>query len=600
MFVFLFGILGVLAIFPVAMNSASKSMGKVRSNVLAQSAIAQLTVDCTVPFVEGVVANSGVGVEDYVEVAGAPWAIDEWQGYFVRIIDGMARPQSRLIISNTNNRLTVCPPWDVQPSNTFPDRFIITRMGLPSLPVGDVQSWDSITLDLVAGNLQWQDDRWNGYYAVMEDEHTLPIPPLKGEFRRIQDTDVASTLTLEAGFAGSPVNYRFNIARIAPESPAQGTVDGATSGTDFRTNDGVWEDDQYNGLYVMMMDGSEAGHVRRIADTIDAIPGRLMLASGFDSNPSGGDAFRIVNPATRMGFVREFTGSNSFRAGFADRGDAASPDVAPLSWSAPWVESSVVTGTCPSDSAAGDIHLQVAGTHPGRLVIITGDPDSNPRAGQVRLISETGSTSTPSVFPDWAEAPTSADTYEIRDRLGHFLVITTGRAAGRIFRITGHSQDTTNGDEITCQALSFFPQEKINLREVGVTEAERGAAHKLRNATGFVILGTDSFLSTVIRHPGTAAGAVGGTFSTDYSYLLNSLGYPKTAEPQTGPDFYFEDANDREASEYSTVCIFSERGPFLCQPVRVDVFVFRNFNNAASLWKNQKPVGHVTGYVGEP
>ena len=53
MFIFLIGILGILAVFPVAMNSAGRAIGETRTNVLAQTVLAQVSADWKCPYYTG-------------------------------------------------------------------------------------------------------------------------------------------------------------------------------------------------------------------------------------------------------------------------------------------------------------------------------------------------------------------------------------------------------------------------------------------------------------------------------------------------------------------------------------------------------------------
>jgi hypothetical protein len=53
-------------------------------------------------------------------------------------------------------------------------------------------------------------------------------------------------------------------------------------------------------------------------------------------------------------------------------------------------------------------------------------------------------------------------------------------------------------------------------------------------------------------------------------------------------------------SEYSYGVIFSDSGTDASLPVRVDVFVWRNFDATKDFVENQKPVGHMSGYIKRP
>lgn len=125
LFVFMIGILGVLSLFPVAMRSAGKAIGEVRANIMAQSAIAQFTADCRIPLESGS-PQSTTTAETLVRPAGS--TVDR-TGYFVTIVDGIAKGQSRLIWRTNNETLEVCPDWSPVPVDT--DAYIITRLGLP-------------------------------------------------------------------------------------------------------------------------------------------------------------------------------------------------------------------------------------------------------------------------------------------------------------------------------------------------------------------------------------------------------------------------------------------------------------------------------------
>jgi hypothetical protein len=53
-------------------------------------------------------------------------------------------------------------------------------------------------------------------------------------------------------------------------------------------------------------------------------------------------------------------------------------------------------------------------------------------------------------------------------------------------------------------------------------------------------------------------------------------------------------------SDYNSAVVFSDSGTDPNLPVRVDAFVFRNFDGAKDLAQNQKPAGHMSGYIKRP
>ena len=104
MFIFLVGIVGILAVFPVAMNSAGRAITETRGNVLAQSAIAQLTADCRVNYEPGLAGgyasvNSSADATHFTRLNPVTLAAAR-VGYFVTLVNGAGQGQSRLITAD--------------------------------------------------------------------------------------------------------------------------------------------------------------------------------------------------------------------------------------------------------------------------------------------------------------------------------------------------------------------------------------------------------------------------------------------------------------------------------------------------------------------
>ena len=183
MFIFLVGCLGVLSVFPVAINNAGRVLGETRGNVLAQSVVGQVTADCRVNF-ELPATGSAAAVtpqapaapvnSSLTRVPGSyysnppPLSPSSKTGYFVTLLDGPGRGQSRFITTdpaNWSSTMIVTPAWTQVPiavmagnppvlTQTGPnwtgpgslavpscdpwfpnEHYSITRMGLPERPL---------------------------------------------------------------------------------------------------------------------------------------------------------------------------------------------------------------------------------------------------------------------------------------------------------------------------------------------------------------------------------------------------------------------------------------------------------------------------------
>lgn len=331
---------------------------------------------------------------------------------------------------------------------------------------------------------------------------------------------------------------------------------------------------------------------------------------------------------TRDGFVREIIAPNVFHAGRPISGDT---DAVAYQWPAKmWDPQAdpVETVTGQSDNTVTVSGSPWSTDQSGKFVLIhqmnssTNKP--SPARGQIRLITETISASELRVFPDWSVNPETNARLEVRKVPGYFILFTNGRVAGRIIPIVAHEDGGGLGDKFTLP-------DDVDLNALGVTQAKRMFKetppeynYEITRATSFLILGSDSVISTVLPNQNyllTATQIDDNNFPPAESYFFNSFGFAKDAEPQTGADIFndltaFYDPDpaktatyDRVASEYSAVCIFSNNGmapessiatPFHTLPVRVDVLVFLSYAQSKSPFENRKAVGYMTGYIERP
>jgi Tfp pilus assembly protein PilV len=486
LFVFLLGVMGVLSIFPVAMKTASDSMGQARGTILARSLLAQIQADCQAVFYEGAI-NSTTPTTVYDD-SGPGWTAHEWEGYFVTIINTSApdpanfgRYQTRIITANTTDTLTVNPEWEILPQTG--DSFVITRLGLPSAPVLTV------------------------------------------------DADVGGTTS-----TSFPVAYM---------------------------NTNPWPTDWADyGVMVIYSNGPTdiKGNTSTI-ETIDPGTGIVTITPGFDAAPAEGDLIAIVNPITREALVRELRDAN------VPGGD-------------------------------GDIDIR-AGAH----------PTSGTSVPALTWDQDLASTVT------WA--PGVGQVGPVQNC--YYAAITSGRGSGSVFPVTAHISDATNGDALDVDfptgsswtdlgvSSAWIDADASDL-PIDLNETDTG------RATSFTVIGNPTFLRTVSAYWDDAAD---GKPAADerFAYYFNAFGTAATAAPwqvgrelfiRRGPDadgddvFDAEEQDARVVSEYSTVAIFSDSGELPGGPVRVDVFVYRNFDNSQPPQNNKPAVAHITRTLGSP
>ncbi len=342
-------------------------------------------------------------------------------------------------------------------------------------------------------------------------------------------------------------------------------------------------------------------------------------STGGWSAPVAGDTYVVTRiglplpPATpfglRSGYVRDIGGDTIY----AGKANVSSP-------SNPQVDALAVGNCAPTPAALGDTVANGGGTDHikgfsvtwgvdvfrGKLLLITKDSDQyGPAVGQVRWITS-NSTDTLQIYPSLALQPdwTKDVRFEIHDTFGYFLVITSGRASGRVFPITGYSSDAANGDHITCGGVSFS--------SLNVKGARRGTTYPLSGADSFAIIGGSSTLLTAF--PVIQIVGVPGLNDDWRNYVFNSFGRPNIAERQkrgpgqVGGDVYKRNNLEKEASDFGVVAILSPEDRLDLSsadkrneaPVRADVFIFRNYDSAKFPQDNQRALGYMTGYIGRP
>ena len=135
LFVFTIGVLGVFAIFPVALRSGSRSVATTRGEIIAHMAIATLNYELQTPCYMGRPGATHADQDKLQALTGTTWGTDEWVGFYVTLRneeDSSIARQTRRITSNTATVLTVDSSWTNKPTVGGRWRYAIYRRRLPA------------------------------------------------------------------------------------------------------------------------------------------------------------------------------------------------------------------------------------------------------------------------------------------------------------------------------------------------------------------------------------------------------------------------------------------------------------------------------------
>ncbi len=216
MFIFSIGVLQIMAIFPIAIQSGSKAINQVEGHLLGQTALAVFQYELITPLAGDVVAAGSTSTS--IVAAGSPgWDPDQWPGYFVTaLMPGTAgretAPIGADIDSDGDTLSTVLSAAPVASSN-----FSITRRAWP--PAGTtldirecrVGDFDTASRRILAEYPKghpnedspvtgWAVNRWQDHFVIMlsgRAEHKI---------YRIASSDAAGYLTID-GAATTEVNF---------------------------------------------------------------------------------------------------------------------------------------------------------------------------------------------------------------------------------------------------------------------------------------------------------------------------------------------------------------------------------------------------------
>jgi hypothetical protein len=401
---------------------------------------------------------------------------------------------------------------------------------------------------------------------------------------------------------------------------------------------------------VRIVSGTGAGQVRTITGQattagppISPIPGVLTVTPSWTIPPSS-------NP-TAGNSVYEIGWANTPPTGSSPPQPLPPPAAASGQQNATWCAqlypvpgAAASTGSCSGNTltnttAAGTptppTPPWTANQFQGKYVYIYGVPG----AGQARAIVWNTAAASINGIPPYtlvvtpAFAPVAGSpNYVITESRGYVL-ITSGRARDRLFPIVWDAIDNTDGHLIVCAGTDFTALNAI-------TAAQSGSQYNLQNATTFTVIGNWQSQLAWPLNSGTAPYAAppypsmplilnavpdGSAAFTNpilnVTVPISAWTPPAPPSPPFCPPWFntmntcaqtppyrlaldqfnvLAQAGGTYTSEYSYGVIFSDSGTDASLPVRVDVFVWRNFDPTKDFVENQRPVGHMTGYIKRP
>ena len=545
MFIFLVGCLGVLSVFPVAINNAGRVLGETRGNILAQSVVSQITADCRVNFelpTSGV-AQAAVSTPNTLarQTATTGFKTD----YFVTLLDGPGRGQSRFITSDSSGTtMNIWPPWTpvsvynnatppvllgtwIAPGtllSCFPllsEHYSITRMGLPERPLlpGSLNSPGEQILQgsPASGGPYYvaplQPPTSNTYtygsLGLNRDLAVRGLPGGNGFYAGIANpSDVANGVVQIDPFLAycgmatplppslfSPWNNTTAYSVGALVSTATASYYCISPNTNAPPPNSNWQDASYFTLY----------------DPNPHVPpwpiAPLQLSSYYQVRiVAGAGAGQVRTITSNTGSLLTVTpswgvppdGTSVYEIGWANTIMNPPPPPA-TSQNATWcaqlypIPPSGPPGGTGTLSNNGFTFNDPSASPPwninqfqGKYVYVTTPGASVP--GQARaIVSNTGTALT--VTPAFTLPQGSALNYIITESYGYVL-ITSGRATNRLFPIAWDAIDQTDGHLIVCAGTDFQALS-------GITAAQRSNgvgtfSYNLQDATTFTVIGNYS------------------------------------------------------------------------------------------------------------
>lgn len=224
----------------------------------------------------------------WAEDTSKNWAVDEWVDYYIVMVNGDIAGESRKIISNSSNRLTI------EPFSDYPD--VGDTFNIITYLKGTASGGSTTTVS--DDGKSWAVDEWVNHYVVMETGTNA------GVSRKIL-SNTPDTLTVEAFDNTIAGGNTYKILPYLQGAQSYGTKDTgtATGGTTASVTDTgkSWTTNEWQDFYVLMETGLNAGEISQItSNTSDTI----SVGTAFSNAVSNGDVYKIV---TSQSYTKRFS-----------------------------------------------------------------------------------------------------------------------------------------------------------------------------------------------------------------------------------------------------------------------------------------------------
>jgi len=284
------------------------------------------------------ITQTSTTLQDTTKAGTKAWTVNQWATLVVTITAGTGAGQTRTVLSNTANTLTISPDWTTTPDGT--SKYIITQ---PSNVLADnAKAWTAgqwvgrpVRINAGTGAGQTRTVSSNTTNTLTVSPAWDPIPDRTSEYVITQTTATLQDLTktwIADQWAGRPVTIKAgagagqtstvssNTANTLTVSPAWVTTPDATSeyvitqtSNTLQDISKTWTTDQWKGHKVSIQAGTGAGQTKTVSSNT---ANTLTVSSAWSTKPDGSSQYVIAVGATAtIGLTGTYnTSSRTFSA----------------------------------------------------------------------------------------------------------------------------------------------------------------------------------------------------------------------------------------------------------------------------------------------